>query len=86
MDILIALLIAALGGVFYFKKKADESAIDAKLGKTKGQDLELKKEQMTLKEAIKQIDENIKKLRESKTSQKDKTLAEVKEDLKNKLK
>jgi len=63
MEYLIGLLVAALGGVFYFKKKADEAVVEAKLAETKGRDAELKKRQEDVRVAISEIDDSLKKIK-----------------------
>lgn len=60
MEYLVGLLVAALGGIFYFKNKADEASVDAKLAQIKGKDEELKKQQEEVGKVIGFLDEQIK--------------------------
>jgi len=90
MEMLIGLLIAALGGLFYFKNRADKAEINSKLAETKGKDSELKKEELRLKDAIAEIDNNIAKAKEDRdkilAARKNKTLQEIRDSIKKGLK
>lgn len=72
MEILIGLLVAAFGGVFFFKNKADKAAVDAKFATLKAKDEDLKKRQGELDELIGIVDEGIKLAEEKKAAAKDK--------------
>lgn len=80
MEYLIGLLVALLGGVFYFKTKADNAAIESKLAHTKGRDKELEMTENELKAAIEEIDKNVDKIvkerAEAKVKNDNMTLAE----------
>ncbi len=85
MEYLIGVLVALLGGIFYYKKKADDAIVDSKLAETKGKDEVLKQRQEELKSAIKEIDDNIKKMNENREVEKKKndnlTLAELRDKI-----
>ena len=72
MEYIVGLLLAALGGVFYFKGKADKAAVDAKLANLKGRDTELKKKEEELNEMINIVDEGLKLVEEKKEEAKKK--------------
>lgn len=80
MEIIIGIIMALVGGLFFYKKKADKAAVDGKLAKTKGQDQELELKQEDLERMIAEIDDNIKALEVKKKADKNKrknmTLAE----------
>ena len=64
MEYLIGLIAALIGGIFFYKKKADKNAIDAKLAETKGKDSALIDEAKEVRLAIEEIDKNLKKIKE----------------------
>jgi hypothetical protein len=72
MEYLIGLLVAALGGVFYYKKKAGDASVAAKLAETKGRDAELKQQAKEVKQAIKDIDDSLAKIKAKRTADKKK--------------
>ena len=41
MEYLIGLIVLLFGGLFFYKKKADDASTEAKLAETKGRDKEL---------------------------------------------
>lgn len=88
MEYLIGLIVILLGGIFHFKGKADEKAIDAKLASAKGKDSVLAEEEFDLKKAIAEIDANIEKAKKEREEAKSKertenlTLSEIKARLK----
>jgi len=90
MEYIIGLIIILLGGIFHFKKKADNTAIDAKLAKTKGKDEALAQEQFDLEAAIKEIDDNLEKVRKDKEEankkRKNLTLVEIRDQIRKGLK
>lgn len=63
MEYLIGLLIAAIGGLLFFKNKADKATADAKLAEVKGRDKELQITQKELQDFINQVDTNIAKMK-----------------------
>jgi hypothetical protein len=65
MEYIIGILFAAIGGVFYFKSKADKAAVDAKLAHIKGRDKELKEQQEELGKVMDFLDEQIKQAKTS---------------------
>lgn len=89
MEILIGIIVALLGGVFYFKNKADEKSVESKLAAIKGQDKELEITEEELKAQIAEMDNNIKRIRkerkESKKNIKDLSLAERRKRIKEGL-
>jgi len=90
MEYLVGLLIAALGGVFYFKNKADNKAVEVKLAESKGKDEVLAQEQFDLEAAIQEIDNNIAKVKKEKEDAKKKndnlSLAEIRDQIRKGLK
>lgn len=91
MEYIIGLLVALLGGLFYYKRKYDDAAVEGRLAKRKGQDKVLAEEQKDVEDAIKIIDEAVEKLREKRKADREKdrnlTLKEradrIKKGLKN---
>lgn len=79
MEYIIGILVALLGGVIYFKKKASDAAVDAKLARTKGKDEELEVTAEELARQIVEIDKNIEKARKER---KERTKAERRMTLK----
>lgn len=70
MEYIIGIIVALIGGVFYFKNKADSATVDSKLAKTKGRDIELENHRKIVAEAIKEIDENIEKAKAQRKQEK----------------
>ena len=64
MEIIAGIIVALLGGLFFFKKKADKAAVDSKLAETRGRDQELEISENELEAAIAEIDENLTKIKE----------------------
>jgi len=90
MEIIIGIIVALFGGLIFYKKKADKSAVDAKLGETKGKDAVLEEAAAELKAQIAEIDNNLEKIRKDKEAERVKsknlTLAERRERIKKGLK
>ncbi len=66
MEYLIGIIVALLGGLLFYKKKADKNAVDSKLAETKGRDAELQVSQEEVAEAIKELDKGIKQMAKEK--------------------
>lgn len=63
-------LIALLSGVLFFVLRLlQRSKVDAVVAETKGRDQELKKQQLTLQEAVKQIDQGIEQAKAEREAQ-----------------
>ena len=80
MEYIVGLLFAALGGIFFFKSKADKSAVEAKLAVLKAKDEELVKKGKVYDEMIGIVDDTLKqaeiKKEEDKKKRKYMTLGE----------
>lgn len=63
MEFIVGILVALLGAVFYFKKKAGDASVEAKLARTRGQDKELELTAEELKRQIDEIDDGIEQAR-----------------------
>jgi len=70
MEIIIGIIVALFGGLLFFKKKADKSAVEAKLAETKGRDKELEMTQDELEASIKEIDNNLDRINEERKAKK----------------
>lgn len=55
-EAIVAIIVALIGLIFYFKKEADKAKTDAILGETKGQDKILKDNQVKIEDQIKKIE------------------------------
>lgn len=66
METLIALLVAALGTMFFFKKKADKAQIEKELIETRAKDQALKEQQELTEAAIAELDRGIEKMKTEK--------------------
>lgn len=66
MEYLIGIILALLGGLIFYKKKADNNAVDVKLAKTKGRDAELQVSQEEVESAIREIDSRIEEIKKEK--------------------
>jgi len=86
MEYLIGLLVAALGGIFYYKKKAGDAVVEAKLAEAKGRDAELKQQAKEVTAAIKEIDESLAKIKAKREAEKKKndnlTLVQLRDKIK----
>lgn len=89
MEYIIGIIVALLGGVFYFKKKADNKAVEAKLAHTKGRDKELSDAAADLKKQIAELDAGIERARKEREARKERdknmTLAERRKRIKEGL-
>lgn len=88
MEYIIGVILALLGGLFFYKKKADKAAVDSKLAEAKGKDSILEGEQFDLKEEIKKIDERLELIRKereasNKENTKNLSLKEIRDRIKN---
>jgi type IV secretory pathway VirB6-like protein len=52
MDALFAIIVAAIGGLLYYKNKADKASVEAKLARTQAEDQALKEQQQEVAKAI----------------------------------
>lgn len=87
MDYLIGIILALVGGLLYFKGKADKAAAGSKIANTKGRDQELSERQEEIEKAIQELDAGIKKMKENKEKQhKYRSLKERAEEAKNRYK
>lgn len=90
MEYLVGTLVALLGGLLFYRNKAKNSDVEAKLANTKGQDQVLKIREEEIEEAIKSIDEGISKMKADKLAEKQRrdnlTLKERAEEAKNRYK
>lgn len=86
MEYILGIIAALIGGLFFYKKKADKVAIDAKLSESKGRDRELREQELDLKDAIAEIDANLEKIRKEREAKNNrtKTLKEIRDELKKK--
>lgn len=66
MALYIILGVVALGFIFYYKNKADDSRIDAILGKTREEDRWLRKEQAEIDAEIEKLNQGIEEMRKAK--------------------
>lgn len=86
MEIIIAIIAALVGGLFFYKNKADKVSVDGKLAETKGQDRGLQNEAEEIKKAIEMLDKGIEAARKEREAEKQKkksmTLAERRESIK----
>lgn len=72
MEYLIGIIVALLGGVFFYRNKAKNNRVDAILAETKGTDRELAEQESLVIQAIKDIDDGIRKEKEKRKAQADK--------------
>lgn len=70
MEYLIGIIVALIGGVFYFKGKADKADAGSRISLTKGRDIELADQQSIVEQAILDLEEGIKALDEKRKHQK----------------
>lgn len=63
MEAIIAIIVAALGGLLYYKNKADKASVAAKLARTEAEDRALKEQQVEVAKAIKVLDDGIEQAR-----------------------
>jgi len=90
MEYLISIIVALLGGLFYFKNKADQVSANERIAETKGRDRELAERQADIEQAIKDLDDGIRKMNEEREAErqreKNMTLKERAEAAKNRYK
>jgi len=91
MEIIVMLITALIGGIFYFKRKADKVEQDKKIVEAKAQDKALREYQDELERQIAVLDAGIKKMKQEKIDKDAKrkkylTLKERSEKLKKGLK
>jgi len=92
MEALVAIIIALLGGLFYFKKQSDKAKTDALIARTLGKDAALKEHQELIESAIAALDAGMAKAKKERedAARKDKedslTLKERADRIKNGLK
>lgn len=90
MEYLVGIIVALLGGLFYFKNKADQAGANERIAEIKGRDRELAERQADVEQAIKDLDDGIRKMNEKKKSEdknyKNMTLKERAEAAKNRYK
>lgn len=90
MEYIIGLILALVGGLFFYKNKADKASVDGKLAETRGRDKELELSQEELEKQIAELDKGIEKMKADREAKKIKednmTLAERRERIKKGLK
>lgn len=90
MEYLVGLVLALLGGIFYFKGKADKAAVGARIAVTKAKDEALAEEEKLVEEAIQALNEAIITTEEKRKAElkkrKSMTLKERAEEAKNRYK
>jgi flagellar basal body-associated protein FliL len=70
MNYVVAVIVAVFGGLaWFFKSKSDQKSVDATLAETKGKDAQLQAEQLTLQDAVKEIDTNLAKAKAERDAQ-----------------
>ena len=69
MDIIIALLAVAFGGLIFYKKKADKAEVENKLIETKAKDQALHEQQAEIKSAMETLDKGIARLKEEREAE-----------------
>jgi hypothetical protein len=69
METIVAILIAALAGIFVFKRKADKAETEAKLAATKAKDQALAEQQQEVEAAIQSLDAGIERMKAQKEIQ-----------------
>lgn len=63
MEYVVALVLALLGGLVFYKKKSEKAETESKLAETKGRDAELEVTQKEAEDAVKAIDDGIEKMK-----------------------
>lgn len=90
MEYLIGIIVALFAGVLYFKGKADKAAAGSRIIQTKSRDRELAERQTEVEQAIKDLDDGIRKMNEQKAkeekSHKNMTLKERADAARNRYK
>lgn len=64
MEYLAAIILGLLGVAFYYKGKAEKARVDAMLARTRGKDAGLKEDQEDVDNAISEMDNNIRLIKE----------------------
>jgi predicted nucleic acid-binding Zn-ribbon protein len=65
MELLVGLVVTLLGGLVFFKRKADKAEVDAKLAEVRGRDAALKEQQEELEAAIRTLDNGIEAMKKT---------------------
>ena len=90
MEYLIGIIVALVGGIFYYANKSDKALADKCIAETKGRDRELAERQAEVEQAIKDLDDGIQKMNEERKAQankyESKTLKERADEARNRYK
>lgn len=90
MEYLLGLLVAVLGGLFYFKNKSDKAESEVRLGETKIKDAKLETEQVNVQEQVKAIDEGIERMKQERLAERERrknmSLKELAEEIRKGIK
>ena len=80
MEYILGLIIALIGGVVYFKNKAEDNAVKSELAETMGRDKELREQQEDVEAAISEIDKGIAKVKEDRARRRSEAKKETMEE------
>lgn len=90
MEYLIGIIVALVGGLFYFVNKSSEAVAENKISETKGRDRELAEQQAEIEQALKDLEDGIVKMNQKREKEKavyrNRTLKERADEARNRYK